>query len=834
MIVESYSASPIARHGKFFRQGRNKFFLKAVRFGAEASSVRFEDKIALRKRLADLRAAHTTAFLVEDDGTPLVDLVGEWGLYAIVRLRVLPGTLFSSNGLRASILELRAKINTLRSYPLLIAYLLDCPIEPDVLRFHGLETARSRLQRLIRELREFDPDRMLGLRHQAGTLGLASPDEDFLYIAMPPLSPAELRSRIIRLHNIAGARPLILEFEQTASGQDELIACAFGLGAAGLVVPERPTAALPRQGSLALKMLHASELLPFLTLNGSCPPQPEHTPKVSVVICAYNAERTIRQCLEALEQLEYPNFEVIIIDDGSVDATAEIAAEFRNFRLIRQPNRGLSAARNVGMRAAVGDLIAYTDSDCVVDSHWLTFMVRAMLDGGFDGCGGPNYSPHEDGWVEGCVAAAPGAPSHVLIDEEHAEHLAGCNMVFRKSALEAMGGFDPQFTAAGDDVDICWRLMDAGYSLGYCPSAFVWHFRRNTIRAYYGQQRGYGKAEALLFFKYPERFNMLGQIRWRGTIPGASLTTPGAKPLRVEWVRTADQFQRIDERPLNVLRVAPMTAEWSLAAGLLLVLSLVSGFKLWPALVLVAASPVWAAHYALRAPLEQCHRGVGSRILIGWLAYTGSIVRAIARYRCRFEASRCALFEKVRRQQPNFDWKRRALRLSYWNNVYTTREALLDSLRRLFRSQGRPVVIDSGWNDFDLLIQANPWASIQLKTAEEELGGLELRTNVEAKLRLTNGARAVLVASGLLAASGSLFGPPFTAAVFLIGCLCLMIALILGLISAATVAAHAIERAAAELDLIPLGKPPLPGCIHSTAERPQPDGPTELVQPAGR
>ena len=127
-----------------------------------------------------------------------------------------------------------------------------------------------------------------------------------------------------------------------------------------------------------------------------------------------------------------------------------------------------------------------------------------------------------------CVAAAPGAPCHVLVADDRAEHLAGCNMVFTKAVLVAVGGFDAQFTSAGDDVDICWRVLDAGFTLGYCPAAFVWHFRRNTVKGYYGQQRGYGRAEATLYLKYPERFNALGQIKWHGTIPGLAATVPGA------------------------------------------------------------------------------------------------------------------------------------------------------------------------------------------------------------------------------------------------------------------------------------------------------------------
>ena len=118
------------------------------------------------------------------------------------------------------------------------------------------------------------------------------------------------------------------------------------------------------------------------------------------------------------------------------------------------------------------------------------------------------------------VAVSPGGPTHVLISDEVAEHIAGCNMAFRRDALLALGGFDPQYRAAGDDVDICWRFQDAGHTIGFSPAAIVWHFRRNTVKAYINQQRGYGKAEALVYAKHPFRFNLFGQAKWLGRIYG--------------------------------------------------------------------------------------------------------------------------------------------------------------------------------------------------------------------------------------------------------------------------------------------------------------------------
>jgi len=839
VIIATDRIPPILPGGKFFSRGGDKFFLKAIRFPASPSSFGFEEKIAWRKRMGDLRAAHTTATVIADsDAEALLDLAAQPGLYALLELKVRPENLFSRNALRTAITNLRKRVTSLRGYPNLIGYLLDCPMDPDEVRSRGLEMLRARLAKMVAAIRDIDARKMVGLKHRAGTLGLMLREEDFVYAVMPQLALGELRSSVIRLHNLAEDRPVVLEFVEAAPDQDELIAYTFGLGAAGVVAQASANdsrRSMPfAHGSLSLKTVRACELLPFLALNGTCPPQPAWTPKVSIVICAYNAERTMRQCLESLRRLDYPNYEVIIVDDGSHDATAQIAANFPEFRLIRQPNKGLSAARNVGLHAALGELIAYTDSDCVVDPHWLAFMVRAMAEGGLDGCGGPNYAPHEDGWIEGCVAASPGAPSHVLIGDERAEHLAGCNMLFRKAALEDAGGFDPQFTAAGDDVDICWRLMDAGYVLGYCPSAFVWHFRRNTIKAYYRQQRGYGKAEAMLYFKYPERFNVLGQIKWNGTIPGIARTIPGGGRLRIRRVRSAAQFQRVDEMPLSVLKVAPITAEWNLAAAALVVLSLLLGVTIAPALAALAAGLLWAAYYAVRAPLEKCHRSLASRLLIGWLAYSGSIVRTVARYRWRSGARENALFDSDVRQQPTIDWKHRSIRLSYWNGVYMTREAMLEHLRKFFASLVRPVVADTGWRDFDLLVEANPWSRIQLRTADEELGGRELRTNVAAQLRLSMGARVGLGACATAAVTASLMGPPIAAAALCLVAAVVTISAISGLAEAANLAYHAIEQCAGELNLIPLGKPARLASASLVPAAAAAERPAEAAQPAAR
>src|SRR5204862_8289715 len=163
-----------------------------------------------------------------------------------------------------------------------------------------------------------------------------------------------------------------------------------------------------------------------------------------------------------------------VVDDGSIDESAMIAERYDG-RLIRTENRGLAAARNTGLEAASGPIVAYLDDDCRPDPHWLTYLAETLKQGLFAGAGGPNLAIRGDGAVADAVGHAPGWPTHVLLSDGEAEHIPGCNMAFWADRLRRIGGFDPQFRVAGDDVDICWRLQERGEKLGFSPAAMVWH-----------------------------------------------------------------------------------------------------------------------------------------------------------------------------------------------------------------------------------------------------------------------------------------------------------------------------------------------------------------------
>ncbi len=245
---------------------------------------------------------------------------------------------------------------------------------------------------------------------------------------------------------------------------------------------------------------------------------PDGWPGISVVVCAYNAAATLDECLRHTCALDYPNLDVVVIDDGSTDRTAAIAAGQPRARLITIPHGGLSVARNAGWQAARHEIVAYLDSDAYPTPEWPYYLALGLDDPDLGGVGGPNVPPPGDPAGAQRVARAPGGPVHVLTACDRAEHVPGCNMAFRRSDLAGVGGFDPVYTAAGDDVDICWKVLDAGRGIGFHPAALVWHHRRPGARAFLRQQRGYGRAEALVAARHPERYNGLGAARWQGRI----------------------------------------------------------------------------------------------------------------------------------------------------------------------------------------------------------------------------------------------------------------------------------------------------------------------------
>src|SRR5436309_15385558 len=271
----------------------------------------------------------------------------------------------------------------------------------------------------------------------------------------------------------------------------------------------------------------------------------------------------------------------------------------------------------------------------------------------YAGVGGPNIPPAGDGPIANCVANAPGGPVHVLLSDREAEHIPGCNMAFRKACLEAIGGFDPQYRAAGDDVDVCWKLRERGWTLGFNPAAMVWHHRRNSIRAYWKQQVGYGKAEAMLEQKWPEKYNGAGHIIWAGRIYGKALASLLGREGRIyhgTW--GSAPFQPMYQPASGVLGLIPLMPEWYLVSGALAGLSVLS--ILWKPLLLilgmlifaVGASVVQGSLGAAQASFASSSRSRITRLKLHALTALLHLLQPLARLRGRLQFTaqrRCRL-----------------------------------------------------------------------------------------------------------------------------------------------------------------------------------------------
>ena len=176
-------------------------------------------------------------------------------------------------------------------------------------------------------------------------------------------------------------------------------------------------------------------------------------------------------------------------------------------------------------------------------------------------------------------------------------------MAFYSWALKLVNGFDPQYRAAGDDVDVIWRLQNLNYSIGFSPAAQVWHYRRNTVKAYLKQQRGYGVAEALLKYKHPDHFNTLGASHWRGKIYGGD----GAMGVRVgrdviyHGLFGSALFQTIYRKPASMALLMMMSIEWHLLAAFVTILGLALPALFWVALFMFLTPVVLAGVAAMQA-----------------------------------------------------------------------------------------------------------------------------------------------------------------------------------------------------------------------------------------
>jgi len=594
------SPRPCVR-GKFLFVGEEKVYVRGVTYGAftpDASGNEYHDLATVERDFAQMAANGINAVRIPHTTPPraLLDIASRYGLWVMVGLSAeqYVGYLIDRPPDAPDVEALiRKRVRACAGHPALLCYALGNEIPALVARWLGRRKVERYLERLYRIVKQEDPAGLVTYVNYPTTEYLRLPFLDFLCFNVYLESQDRFESYLARLQNIAGDRPLFMSelgldaLRNGEGGQarslDWQVRTAFAAGCGGVFVFAW-TDEWYRHGhdvedwAFGLTRADRSPKPALETVREAFAEAPFAPnlpwPRISVVVCSHNGARTIRDSLEGLRRLDYPNYDVIVVDDGSTDDTAAIASQY-DVRLIRTPNRGLSSARNTGLAAATGEIVAYLDDDAYPDPHWLTYLAATFLSTSHAGVGGPNIAPAGDGAIAECVARAPGGPVHVLVTDREAEHIPGCNMAFRTAYLEAVGGFDPRFRTAGDDVDLCWRLQDRGWTLGFHPAAMVWHHRRNSVRTYWRQQIGYGRAEAMLERKWPEKYNDVGHVRWTGRMYGSGL------PYMLGWRRArvyhgvwgAAPFQSLYEPAPTLLASLPQMPEWHLMTGTLVAIA---------------------------------------------------------------------------------------------------------------------------------------------------------------------------------------------------------------------------------------------------------------------
>src|SRR5215472_3679464 len=772
--VKLNPADPVRVQGKFFFVGDKKHFVKGVTYGPfpkGSHGEQFPECAVVEADFALMaEAGINTVRVFTVPPLWLLDAAQHEGLRVLVGLPWSQHVAFldspkTQRQIRAAV---ATGIRACRRHPAVFAYLIGNEIPPDMVRWHGAEAVRGFLRSLVVCAKTEHPDALVSYANYPSTEYLTVDFTDFVCFNVYLHDPSAFRRYIARLHNLAHDRPLVLtEFgvDSFSQGEDEQLRVlswqvhtAFEAGIAGTFVFSW-TDEWFTGGCLIENWafgLVGRDRRPKLSLcevvrqyQGTLPPPLQRYPRVSVVVCAYNADRTMDQCLASLAVLNYPDYEVIVVNDGSRDRTLEIAQSYGYCRIIGQTNKGLSVARNVGAQAATGEIVAYTDSDCVADPDWLTYLVAKMEASNLAACGGPNFPPPEDSLVPSAVAVSPGGPTHVLLTDETAEHIAGCNMAFRRDALLGLGGFDPVYRAAGDDVDMCWRFQDAGHTIGFSPAAIVWHFRRNTVGAYIGQQRGYGKAEALVYAKHPVRFNLFGQAKWLGRIYGdlSASFLVSRKPLIYSGVFGRGLFQTLYEPPSSLTAVLPLSFEWNVAALALAAAGGLAGG--WFSLLGLPLFTTWilAIRTALKAPIDPRFRGIEARALVALLVYLGPILRGWERLKWRFKTVRPQEPEGALgtvEQKARISWLDRALYLSYWSERGDEKEAVLAGLMRVLAPLKYFVIMDSGWSDWDIKVSRGVWTRALVLCCVENHGGNKRLLRVRCMLTLSRFAKLML------------------------------------------------------------------------------------------
>ncbi len=740
--------------GKFFQLGNQKLYLRGVSYGPFGPVGR--EYPARQTVLEDFGCIRAAGFnCVRTYATPepwFLDLAEEHGLLVLVGIAWEQHLAFLDNRRLCRRIEatVRRAVRRCAGRRAVLGYALGNEIPASIVRWHGARRIEHFLQTLYVSAKREDPDGLFTYVNYPTTEYLRLPFLDFCSYNVYLETREGLSRYLARLQNLAGAAPLVITelgldvLRHGEAAQAEVLGwqveAVFQAGAAGCVTFAW-TDEWYRGGETVQDWAfgltnHRREPRPALdTVSSSFSSLPfadGKWPRVSVIVCVRDGRSTIERCLRGVSQLRYPDLEVVVVDDGSKDGTSELVQRLcgeLGFQVVTTEGLGLSAARNAGLARAHAGIVAFTDADAYPDPYWLHYLVHDLTKGGYAAAGGPNLAPPETGLIARCVASAPGWPRVVLISDREAEHIPGCNMAFRRDLLLEIGGFDTQFRTAGDDVDVCWRLQRAGRRIGYSPAALIWHYPRDTVRGYWRQQLGYGRAETLLERKWPEKYDSLGQISWQGRIYDQPGWPSATRPRIYHGVWGSSLFQSIYDQSAHQswglfspwLLALYSTPEWNMVALALALLALL-GLLWWP---LLAALPILLVTSAIpisRAVKAASGAGrqlglVSRRRRMVFVALTTCLhlLQPMARLAGRLGRG----IRPLLKGPIYLAWPRRRTN-SLWNEQWVAPSTMLSQLESELIRRNAAVARGGAFDRWDLEIQSGVTGSLRILLAQEE------------------------------------------------------------------------------------------------------------------
>ncbi len=735
--------------GKFLRLGEAKFTVKGVTYGPFAPGPgghQFPVPEQVLKDFGLIRELGANVLrLYHVPPLWFLDLALEHGLRLLIDVpwNKMHCFLDSEERREKARSAVREAASACAGHPAVFGLSVVNEIPPDVVRWYGPDRVGEFIDELVDDVKSIAPDCLCTFANFPPTEYLRARSVDFVCFNVYLHHQKPFESYLARLQMLADTKPLLLgeygidtlregeSFKVESLGWQ--IETTFRAGLAGTIVFSFTDdwfqdGRQVENWQFGLTTRERERRPSFQAVKEKFAIAPHfplpRAPMVSVVVACYNGARTLHACLHSLERLNYPNYEVILVDDGSTDTTPQITAQFKTVRCVRQENMGLSVARNTGIAAARGEIVAFTDADCRADEDWLFYLIGDLLNSRFAAIGGHNFLPPEDSAIAAAVMSSPGGPAHVMLTDRLAEHIPGCNMAFYKWALEEIGGFDPIFRQAGDDVDVCWRLQQNGHRIGFSPAGFVWHYRRSTVADYLSQQRGYGAAEALLVRKHPENFSALGGSIWHGRIYGSANISLGFRaPIIYHGIFGSGFFQSI-YRPSHSMLFLLTSLEYHILVTVPLMIIGFSFRSLWPlgvANLLLSLGVCVAA--AMHAEFPRGKERRWSRALVALLFHWQPIVRGWARYRERLSLRHAppalspqldALSLDVNAEDP--------AEIEYWAEAGNphSRVDFLNAVIRQLGQQGWLSRTDAGWNNYDVEIFTNRWTRMQLVTVLEQ------------------------------------------------------------------------------------------------------------------